>query len=316
MITALLACAITILPLCACARENVQSDVNITELVLEAPLFASPDQPTQEKPSYAERKKRAVQKHKDHRAQLPSFKSHEPKRISSMNYEELVEAKNYQLDRNNLTSAIKYVKQILKMAPNPQAYMYHMIELGDLLFAHGDYVEALQIYTAFCQTHAGNPLSEYAGIRAIICSLIQTRDNDRDQSQTEATILLADQFLTRSSMYQTYTPLAQEIRTLCYHKLIATEANIFQFYIKQNNLIAARKRLDYINTTWIEKMPELTPQYKELETIMLACETKGSSLDIIPDVSPLNQLGSNAQKNELLARMTTQVSSPLTRITV
>ena len=89
-----------------------------------------------------------------------------------------------------------------------------------------------------------------------------------DQTKTQETLQLAEQSFTnhpKSELRPEVTNLALQ----CRQKLLASDVNVFNFYLNGNNYKAAQKRLDAISKDYISTLPTAQPQYLEL-TIQLA----------------------------------------------
>ena len=196
------------------------------------------------------------------------------KTFSKMEYGELEAAKNRQIIAENREVAIKYLEQMLKLCDNINKLAQHLVELADLLFDCSKFEKADRIYTEFTNLYPGNQQIEYALYRAILCSFYQTLDAERDQTKTEKTIQLTDNFLERVDIFRQYKDEVHRIRTACYQKLVASEINICAFYIKKNNYQSAQKRLNSLRIEWLPKIPVVESQIIALE-IALA-EKKGN----------------------------------------
>ncbi len=196
------------------------------------------------------------------------------KTFSKMKYEELEQAKNRQIIADNKEVAIKYLEQMLKLCDNINKLAQHLVELADLLFDCSKFEKAGKIYTEFTNLYPGNQQIEYASYRAILCSFYQTLDIERDQTKTEETIQLTDNFLERIDIFRQYKDEVHKIRTACHQKLVASEINICTFYIKKNSYQSAQKRLDSLRMEWLPKIPAVESQIITLE-IALA-EKKGN----------------------------------------
>ncbi len=98
--------------------------------------------------------------------------------------------------------------------------------------------------------------SEYAAFRAVDAAYRCTQDPDRDQTQTHATIELADKFLQNSAQFKAHRPLVQSIRTACYEKLIKSELSICTFYRIQGNHEVAQNRLAMLEEEYAAQFPQ------------------------------------------------------------
>jgi len=201
------------------------------------------------------------------------------KTFSKMEYEELEQAKNKQIIADNKEVAIKYLEQMLKLCDNINKLAQHLVELADLLFDCSKFGKAGKIYTEFTNLYPGSQQIEYAFYRAILCSFYQTLDAERDQTKTEETIQLIDNFLEREDIFRQYKDEVYRIQIACYQKLVASEINICTFYIKKSSYQSAQKRLDSLRTEWLPKIPAVESQIIILE-IALA-EKRGNEKIVV-----------------------------------
>ena len=196
-----------------------------------------------------------------------------------MEYEELEQAKNKQIIADNKEVAVKYLEQMLKLCDDINKLAQHLAELADLLFDCSKFEKAGKIYTEFTNLYPGNQQIEYASYRAILCSFYQILDAERDQTKTEETIQLTDNFLERADIFRQYKDEVYGIQTTCYQKLVASEINICTFYIKKSSYKSAQKRLDSLRAEWLPKIPTVENQIIMLE-IALA-EKKGDTAIVL-----------------------------------
>jgi len=229
------------------------------------------------------------------------------KTFSKMEYEELEEAKNKQIIAENKEIAIKYLEQMLKLCDNINKLAQHLVELADLLFDCSKFEKAGKIYTEFTNLYPGNQQIEFASYRAILCSFYQTLDAERDQTKTEETIQLTDNFLERVDIFRQYKDKVHKIRAACHQKLVASEINICTFYIKKNSFQSAQKRLDSLRMEWLPKIPAVENQIIALE-IALA-EKKGNEKIVVQKQQELKKkypqeitvVAKNKNKNKNMA---------------
>lgn len=171
--------------------------------------------------------------------------------LSTMNYEQLCEAKKRALENNDRMVALKYLERMAKLCPDAQSLRLILLELADLLFEEGKYAKAILLYDQYIKSYPGNN-ADYvrAYYQKTVCSFYQLLDFDRDQTVTEQTIELCDQFLhsCKNSRYD------QEVRTMvvsCKKRLAENEISIAQHYMKSSDAVAANKRLARVRDTYI-----------------------------------------------------------------
>lgn len=171
-----------------------------------------------------------------------------------------------------------------------------LLEMSDLLYAKGDYDKAWRAYAQWAIQYPGAnkkiaselqkiqpelqaeivqaltilkgsgtlselelincTLTEHAAYRAVDAAYRCTEDHDRDQTQTIATIELADKFLQHKDRFRTHRATVELIRTACYEKVITSELNICSFYRQQGNHDAAKARLAMLEEEYSNKFPQ------------------------------------------------------------
>jgi outer membrane assembly lipoprotein YfiO len=192
-----------------------------------------------------------------------------PKRISSyrdMNYCELQNAKNVLITQNNITSAIKYLEQMIKLCGenDTENIAANRLEIADLIFKEGGYQKAAQRYAEFALLHPGNDNLQYALYQAIDSSFHCSLSHDRDQTKTEETLHLAENFL-KQDHFTTYREKTLAIRNSCIAKLVESECDICDFYLKRGKIKPVEKRLACLRDKWITKLPSLEQHIIEFQ---------------------------------------------------
>lgn len=189
----------------------------------------------------------------------------EHKLLSDMNYEELVRARDHAWVTGQKTATLLFVEQILRICDDSQKRAIHMIELADLYFEKGDLKRAKAAYLQFALLYPGSKeiangidLVEYAQYRAVLASFYNQLDAERDQSDTHDTLALAKIFLEREALYTTYSEEVKKIVHCCYQSLAENELHVCRFYLKMGDIEVAKKRLEEIQSEWLEKIPELS----------------------------------------------------------
>lgn len=121
----------------------------------------------------------------------------------------------------------------------------YKIDLADYCFTIKDYDKAAYCYEEFSVLYPGSKESEYAQYKAILCWFYMSLDPSRDQSDTQKTIILIDDFLKKATN-EKFIEEAQSIRTQCRQKLFEHEMYIFGHYIKRKKHSSAQSRYTYI----------------------------------------------------------------------
>jgi len=181
------------------------------------------------------------------------------KRFGQLGYEELKKEKDRQIARGDHYLAIKYIEQMIPLCTDLGELSSIMLELADLLFKSELFVKAERLYKEFLSMYPGDPKAEYASYQAIVCCHKQTSDFFRDQTKTKEAIELAHEFIARKEVFTTHLEDVVKILQTCQEKMMQSEMNVFNFYIKQGNFLAAQTRLDNIGKEYIPILPHNEP---------------------------------------------------------
>lgn len=183
---------------------------------------------------------------------------------TDMTFEELIAAKDKKINQKDYNAALKYLEQLLKICTNVDEMALVMIEYSDLLFEQGELEKASKVYTEFTKLYPGHTKHEYALYKATMCSYYTTLSSDRDQTITENTISLAQNFLENSN-YKTFEKEVTDIQQQCYKKIVKSELGICDFYLKQGNYNAAQQRVAHLKSDYIPKVPDIEADILAME---------------------------------------------------
>lgn len=178
------------------------------------------------------------------------------KTYTDMTFDELVIAKDKKIAQKDYATALKYLEQLLKICTDIDKIALLMIEYADLLFDQGELSKASKIYTEFTNLYPGHEKHEYALYKATICSYYTTLSSDRDQTATETAISLAQNFLDNKA-YKVYVKEVTDIQQQCYKKIVKSELDICNFYLRQGNYNAAQQRVAQLKIDYIPKVPDI-----------------------------------------------------------
>lgn len=208
-----------------------------------------------------EKKRNLVHKRKG----LQGYKEHYT--FSDLYFDELAQAKDDLLKSKNYSGACKYLKRMIMLCDESNKKAGLMIELADLLFAEQSFDDAAKWYSDFAQLYPGHKQAEYASYRAVVCASKNILGTDRDQSPTEKTLELAQNFLKRD-IFTTHRRAVKQIEQQCYQCLAASDMQVAAFYIKQGDYAAAQKRIGIIRDEWAGKTPEVNIELAKLEVTL------------------------------------------------
>ncbi len=191
------------------------------------------------------------------------------KNIKTMTVEELQKAKEYYSATNSKTNAISYLEQIITISSDQQLLKDFRLELADLYFDQGLITKANKMYTGYLGLYPGSEHRAYAHYRAILCRFYETFSADRDQTRTEETLILTQEYLNRSitdkEFYTAYVTDVENIQKQCCKKLFEHDMNIFNFYFKKANYKAAEVHLAYMKKHYAKIYKETEPTLITLE---------------------------------------------------
>lgn len=220
--------------------DKTQKSVpNATESSTELAPTAQSQEASQEAPK--QKKRRRKRKSREKTAYIT---------FNTMTYDQLVERKDILVNDDNRTMAIKYLKRILTLCTDANLLAGHMLQLADLLFENESYQKAVKVYREFISLYPGSKRIEYALYQAISASFKSTHSPDRDQTPTHETIELANTFLSRGDIFNTYATEVTTIRNECYKKLVESELNVCSFYRSRKQDEWVEKRIAFIEEDW------------------------------------------------------------------
>lgn len=226
--------------------------------------------------------------------------------LRSMNFAELLEAKERALSNSQKDIAIKYIEQMMKVCDDVGAFASLMRELADLYFETGFFEKALRLYGEIIVLYPGAEQLEYVEYRAILCSFYCTLDEEHDQTKTEETINRVKTFLEKSDIYQEYANEVVKIQHQCYEKLIAHFLYICKFNLHnrpetESNLKGIERRLATVRNDYLPYAPEKEGSLLVVE-IELA-QKKHNEEIVIEKIASLESL---KEHGTLLAKQTSK----------
>lgn len=181
---------------------------------------------------------------------------------------ELKTGKENALQTKDYATACKYLDAMRMVSTDAEELKNILLEMADLYYLQEEWSKAERAYNEFVLLYPGASKCDYAHYKAVLCGYKLTSEPDRDQTKTQETLKLAQEFMVqhaKSEHLQEVTTLATE----CREKLLASDTNVFNFYLNNKNYKAAQKRLDIITKEHVPHMPSAEPKTLEL-TIQLA----------------------------------------------
>lgn len=233
-----------------------------------------------------------------------------PKRkiLSEMTFEEVIVSKDRVMATKNYTSGLKYIERALKLCDDINEMEKLLLEYSDTLYACQRYDKAGRSYNELANLYPGSDKVEYALYQAIMCSSMLMLDAERDQTKTQETIDLANQFLQRADIFTEYKTKVEEIKEKAMRTLVQSEFNICQFYINSYEYAQAERRLNGIRKDWLIKLPTIEPEILVLECNLAEKQNKPDIItektkelqDKFPQATI--QLAQNKQRTNFLHR--------------
>lgn len=194
------------------------------------------------------------------------------KEFKSLTLDELELNKNIEVKNLNKETAARYVERMLSICKDQQKIRELRLELADLYYDLQYLDKASKIYLEYIKLYPGNINSEYAYFRAINSLFLKTLIPERDQADTKDTVKLAKAFLEKES-YKKYRDQVIIILDQSNKKLLLSEINIFNFYLKRKKIKASEGRLAYIKEHYLKN-----PKNESEKSLLLDLEEQLNAL--------------------------------------
>lgn len=168
------------------------------------------------------------------------------------------------IQKKNYDTAVDYLEQLITKYPDHANISKHKLLLAESCFKAGRYPAANQMFEHFNQFYPSDQRAEYAKYKALLSRFYQTLRTDCDQTATEETVRLCQEYLD-NIVYSKYRTDVTDIKRTCEQKLIDKEIYVFNFYVKQAKYDAAENRLKYIKKMYVANNPTLEARLLYLE---------------------------------------------------
>jgi len=146
------------------------------------------------------------------------------------------------------------------------------MELAEAYLTLKDYEKAKKHANVYVTLYPGDQGAKRAAFIEINANYLATYTADRDQQKTDETIKLIYAFQDNYGSDEEYTEKVAEILTNSYSKIIDSELNIAETYVKRYNhfknfsaLNAAQKRIKHIKINLLPKMNTESKRLNDLE---------------------------------------------------
>lgn len=174
--------------------------------------------------------------------------------------------------------SIDYLEHIITQHADNEKIPQMKLLLAEEYFKNEDYPSAAITYEGFHEFYPSSKHAEYAKYRGLLSKFYMTLRTDCDQTDTEHALKACNEYLDTVS-YAKYRTDVERIKETCERKLIDKEIYVFNFYLKQEQLDAAEKRLSYLRKTYLPINKELEPQLMYLECMLAKKQKNTDSLE-------------------------------------
>lgn len=175
--------------------------------------------------------------------------------LKDMTEEQLLEMLPFTKSQGEKEAVFKVFHFLISHSSDQNNIKNYKIDLADYCYHIKDYDKAAFCYEEFSVLYPGCKESEYAQYKAISCWFLMSLDASRDQSDTQKTIILIDEYLKKATN-EKFTQEAQSIRKQCRQKLFEHEMHVFEHYLKSKKHSSAQSRYEYIEQNF-QDIPNL-----------------------------------------------------------
>ena len=205
-------------------------------------------------------------------------KQEKEKNVEDMTFDEIKEKTLSSIEKKNNEIAIENLEKLIAIHPDNQNISKYKLMLANLYFDTGNLPSAYQMYEHFKEFYPSDSNVEFATYRAILSKFYQILKIDCDQTHTQATINLCENYLNHFP-YQVYRNDIKDIQRTCEHKLIDKEVYVYNFYLKKGKFDAAQKRLQFLQDNYLAKNPTLEARLLFLECKLAEKQKKQDMLN-------------------------------------
>lgn len=231
------------------------------------------------------------------------------KTITDMSYQQLLQRKNELILAGDYHMVSTYLEQLLKKAQTPEQIMYIMLEWGEILMHIDQIAKAETIFRDFIKMYPGSEYAQLAYKKAIECSWYQTQMFERDQTKTEETLALIQEFYTRKDHYDPlYVQQVMDIEVQCDQKLAQSKLSIIQQYITRGRYAAARSCINAFRETNYATIATIEPELLHMEILLAQCQQ-----DKAVEAAKLQELSNKFPTHELTLALVTPKKMGTTR---
>lgn len=187
------------------------------------------------------------------------------KKKEDMTFDELRSKAFASLEKKHNDDAAEYLEQIISQYQDRQDISKYKLLLAGIYFKSGKYQSSCELYENFNQFYPSDTRAEYSKYRAVLAKFYQTLRSDCDQTPTEETTKLCQEYM-QNPEYKKYRTDVSDIQNTCEHKLIDKEIYVYDFYLNRGEYAAAKNRLKYLKENYLTKKSSLEPRLLYLES--------------------------------------------------
>lgn len=188
-------------------------------------------------------------------------------RIEKMTEQQLTEVYTYisRLTKPDLYFMVKILTQLIRVSTNHTLCKTYRLKLADLHYQLHHLEIAAGLYEEYEKLYPGSSEAEYCLYKAVLCMFNISLDPDRNQVNTEKTLELAKDFLTKTTN-QEFKKEVTLIKQECYKKLYEKEVYVLRFYLKKKKYGAVKIRLNHIENNFKNVIPNFNKKFTDLQT--------------------------------------------------
>lgn len=203
------------------------------------------------------------------------------KKVKDMTFDEAKEAKAYYDADNNEALSIECAQRLIALGTDQEVVRVAILELAQIFLNNADYEKAQKYASDYHLLFPGTDQAKEASYLAIKAAFLSTLTADRDQTKTQATLELAQNFVTRYTNDNEYVQSVNDMQNACYEKLLDSEIKVVDTYMSRYNysghdapLKAANNRVAYIKDKLLPHLPSEEERILNLELTIAQSSNK------------------------------------------
>jgi outer membrane protein assembly factor BamD (BamD/ComL family) len=198
------------------------------------------------------------------------------KSTKDMTFDEATYGKEYYQKEKDNEMMTRCAQRMLAVGGHAERHHEIMrkttLELAQWFLAEGKFDKAQKYALDYQTIYPGTPEAKLAAYINIKAHFLSTLSFDRDQTETEKTLELAQAFLSKHKTDIEYSSSVQDMVDNCYRKLVDREIHVIDSHLGKYNynknigpLIAAYNRLGYIKSKLLPHIKTEASRVAQLE---------------------------------------------------